>query len=371
MQSARIEVINKVVNRVFNNENNFDLAVYTTTSNQSIIIGPSNLATGLSPLIVNSNIAVSTDIIPYTNNLYDLGTTATRFRNLFLNGNVNASQLLTNNITRIDATGSMSNVTLTDTTVSVDTSVIKTGTLPVLRGGTGTTTSTGTGSVVLNNAPTFTGIVTAATVNATTLQQGGTPLSGLFASSSHTHSATQISGILPVLNGGTGTTTSTGSGNVVLSASPTLTGNTTASNITASGNLKHNNPYYYGRPAEAITLTTGLVRIDFNNIQQTNYPTNYANKSWTVPVTGLYEIGMQILGNSGEDISIVLMINEAALPNAYANQYTGGSTKNVQAALHRLEFLNMNQRISLGVQTTGSGSKIVAQVGYVIIKMIS
>lgn len=34
-----------------------------------------------------------------------------------------------------------------------------------------------------------------------------------------------LSGVLPVLNGGTGTTTSTGTGSVVLSASPTITGN--------------------------------------------------------------------------------------------------------------------------------------------------
>ena len=36
--------------------------------------------------------------------------------------------------------------------------------------------------------------------------------------------ASQVTGVLPVANGGTGVTTSTGTGNVVLSASPTLTG---------------------------------------------------------------------------------------------------------------------------------------------------
>lgn len=35
----------------------------------------------------------------------------------------------------------------------------------------------------------------------------------------------QIIGVLPVVNGGTGVTTSTGTGNVVLSAAPTLSGN--------------------------------------------------------------------------------------------------------------------------------------------------
>jgi len=45
--------------------------------------------------------------------------------------------------------------------------------------------------------------------------------------------ASQITGVLPVLNGGTGVTTSTGTGNTVLSAAPTLSGNVTLS----TGNL--------------------------------------------------------------------------------------------------------------------------------------
>ena len=45
--------------------------------------------------------------------------------------------------------------------------------------------------------------------------------------------ASQITGVLPVVNGGTGVTTSTGTGNTVLSAAPTLSGNVTLS----TGNL--------------------------------------------------------------------------------------------------------------------------------------
>jgi len=46
-------------------------------------------------------------------------------------------------------------------------------------------------------------------------------------------SASRITGVLPVVNGGTGVTTSTGTGNTVLSASPTLSGDVTLS----TGNL--------------------------------------------------------------------------------------------------------------------------------------
>ena len=51
-------------------------------------------------------------------------------------------------------------------------------------------------------------------------------------------SASRITGVLPVVNGGTGVTTSTGTGNTVLSATPTLSGDVTLSTgnlIVASG----------------------------------------------------------------------------------------------------------------------------------------
>src|SRR6266487_3196150 len=43
-----------------------------------------------------------------------------------------------------------------------------------------------------------------------------------------------VSGVLPVVNGGTGVTTSTGTGSTVLSASPTLTGTLTAGIINST-----------------------------------------------------------------------------------------------------------------------------------------
>lgn len=106
------------------------------------------------------------------------------------------------------------------TLTSLNAGNISAGTLPVNRGGTGTTTSTGTGNVVLSASPTITGTLTAATVAATTLTGAGSGITSLDAGN-------VSAGTLAVARGGTGTTTSTGTGNVVLSASPTFTGTIT------------------------------------------------------------------------------------------------------------------------------------------------
>jgi len=88
--------------------------------------------------------------------------------------------------------------------------------LPVLNGGTGVTTSTGAGNNVLSNSPVLVtpnlGVPSAITLTNAT----GLPLS------------TGVTGTLGVVNGGTGVTTSTGTGNNVLSVSPALTGVPTA-----------------------------------------------------------------------------------------------------------------------------------------------
>lgn len=90
-------------------------------------------------------------------------------------------------------------------------------TLAVASGGTGVTSSTGSGSVVLSNSPS---LVTPAL---------GTPSSGTLTNCTFptlnqntTGTAAGLSSTLAVASGGTGVTTSTGSGSVVLSSSPTL-----------------------------------------------------------------------------------------------------------------------------------------------------
>ena len=103
------------------------------------------------------------------------------------------------------------------------------GTLPVANGGTGQST-----------ALTQYGVIYGSTTTAMATTLAGTSTQVLHGNSSGAPTwgsvslSADVSGTLPVANGGTGVTTSTGTGSVVLSASPALTGTPTAPTAAAS-----------------------------------------------------------------------------------------------------------------------------------------
>lgn len=99
-----------------------------------------------------------------------------------------------------------------------------TGTLPVANGGTGVTTSTGTGATVRATSP------------ALVTPDLGTPSALTLTNATGLPIVAGTTGTLSVARGGTGVTTSTGTGNVVLSASPDLTGTPTAPTASAATN---------------------------------------------------------------------------------------------------------------------------------------
>ena len=81
-----------------------------------------------------------------------------------LSGDATGSGTTAITVVVVDDSHSHSNSTIS----SLDAGKITTGTIAVARGGTGVTTSTGTGSVVLSASPTFTGTVNAAALDLTT-----------------------------------------------------------------------------------------------------------------------------------------------------------------------------------------------------------
>lgn len=185
------------------------------------------------------------------------------------------------------------------TVATTDASVLS-GVLPVANGGTGVTTSTGSGSVVLSTSPT---LVTPAL---------GTPLSGTLSSctgfpaaslSGNVSLTSQVSGTLPVANGGTGVTTSTGSGNAVLSNSPTLV--TPILGTPTSGTLTNCTGYPTSALSGTVNLTTqvtGTLPVANGGTGQasalTQYGLVYASTTTAMATTGAGTTTTVLHGNA-------------------------------------------------------------------------
>jgi hypothetical protein len=198
------------------------------------------------------------------------------------------------------ALGTPSSGTLTNATgLPLTTGV--TGTLPVANGGTGVTTSTGSGSVVLNNSPT---LVTPAL---------GTPSSGTLSNCTG-YPVASLSGTLPVSGGGTGATTLSGVmyGNGT-SAFTAATGSQIATAIGATAVTNATN---------ATTATTATTATKLSTASGS--APSYSIRAWVVfDGTGSDGTNMTILAsgnvstvyrNSAGDYTITF---STAMPSAY------------------------------------------------------
>ena len=304
-------------------------------------------------------------------NTYGTLSTTKLPSDITVSGNVSGQYLLGNGalLTGIVTTG-FSNA-----------SNITSGILSVPYGGTGTTTSTGTGNVVLSNDPTFQGNVSingylygngayltgisssGSTSNASLLTEGtldnarlpssisvtsisanGFGLSEINAANivGNIDANVNLVGTLNVENGGTGVTTSSGSGNVVLSDTPTFQGLVTVNGNVTANYIHANGAGLYGILASNVVgLQAQLQNLTANSVTA-NYVAGNGSGLFGIPLantTGLLEenrLPANISGN-GAGLYGLLASNivglQAQLQDLTANSVTANVLKgNLEAS---------------------------------------
>ena len=178
-------------------------------------------------------------------------------------------------------------------------------------------------------------------------------------------SASRITGVLPVVNGGTGVTTSTGTGNTVLSASPTLSGDVTLS----TGNLIPSTAAK-GVNFTANTPAAGMTSQLLNWYEEGTFTPTIASDSGSVSLStavGKYtRVGRQVTINANVTVNVT-----TAASNVYLASLPFTSASNTAGSFYGYSFtadvgtpmvtIDVGQTIATIQKTNGSGS--VATIG--------
>ena len=156
-------------------------------------------------------------------------------------------------------------------------------------------------------------------------------------------SASRITGVLPVVNGGTGVTTSTGTGNTVLSAAPTLSGDVTLStgNIiisTANKGITSNGGLFVQNYASVAAAGTLDLTLDVNGFVGTlsisntrdNFPAQSRRQLLAVACYGttLTTTSLHVQDGTGGGPTYTITVPSAGTIR-YTDTSGDGSTKSV------------------------------------------
>jgi hypothetical protein len=182
-------------------------------------------------------------------------------------------------------------------------------------------------------------------------------------------SASRITGVLPVVNGGTGVTTSTGTGNTVLSATPTLSGDVTLS----TGNL------VIGTAGKGIDFSatpgTGTSELlsDYEEGTWTPLYTSFTFGGTTTTTNANYvKIGkcVYVTFSVADSVSIACTFGVSfidGLPYAVGGSSTSTSTnENTGASIGVGLVYIINSRLYLPAFTTTPGQKITTSFYYFV-----
>jgi hypothetical protein len=140
--------------------------------------------------------------------------------------------------------------------------------------------------------------------------------------------AVTLTTALPVLQGGTGVTTSTGTGSVVLSASPTFTGNVT----TPLSYVRLNTANGYGSTNNKIRRFTNIVNNVGTDITYADSAT--LGGTFTINTNGVYSVnycdqtvGISELGLSIDSTQLTTQINAVTITNVLAITNNPGANR--------------------------------------------
>lgn len=180
-----------------------------------------------------------------------------------------------------------------------------TGTLAIAKGGTGQTTANAAFNAL---APAQT------TANGKYLKSNGTDTSW----DALDISTGDVTGTLPVANGGTGATTSTGSGAVVLATSPTLGTPTLTSPTINSGTLTTPTISTYGNikalfETATVSPSAPSTTTNFDVVTQAvQYYTSNAGNNFTLNIRGDGSTSLNSILTTGQSVTIALMVTNGS-----------------------------------------------------------